>query len=171
MRTLNWCRTNWIARNFVFSIGQEIIGQLTFHSSWNFNAVYTDKETKIRFAQTGFWDRSVLITKDGEKIGIIKSGFFIHPTLTLVTGEKFILSSNIWGRDVNWKTKEGKTIIQYKQTTLSSMEKGIIKLNDSLTIDIEKLLISSGLFIRQYIHKRAALMIAIAIPIIVASNR
>jgi len=86
MRTLNWKHTDWNARNFIFSVGKEIIGQLTFYSSWNFNAVYTDKETKLRFAQNGFWDRNVLITKDGQKIGEIKSGFFIHPTLILTTG-------------------------------------------------------------------------------------
>ena len=171
MKTLNWRHTDWSARNFIFSIGQEIIGQLTFYSSWNFNAVYTDKETRLKFTQNGFWDRSVLITKDGEKIGEIKSGFFIHPTLRLATGEKYILSSNIWGRDVNWKTENGETIIKYEQASLSSMGKGLINLKDSLTLETEKLLIGSGLYIRQYIHKRAAVMVAIAIPIIVASNR
>jgi len=51
------------------------------------------------------------------------------------------------------------------------MGKGVIKLKDSLTLETERLLISSGLFIRQYIHKRAAVIVAIAIPIIAASNR
>ena len=171
MRTLNWRHTDWNARNFIFSVGQEIIGHLTFYSSWNFNALYTAKETKLRFAQNGFWDRKITITTDGQKIGHIKSGFFIHPTLILITGEKFILSSNVWGRNVNWKTENGETIIKYEQATMSSMGKGLINSKDSLTLETERLLISSGLYIRQYLHKRAAVIVAIAFPIIAASNR
>ena len=170
MKTLNWRHTDLSARNFIFSVGQEIIGQLTFHSTWKFNAVYTDKETNLRFVQNGFWDNDVLISKDDQKIGKIKCGFFIHPTLLLTTGEKFILSSNVWGRDVNWKTEKGETIIKYEQATLSSMGKGLITLKGSVNIEIEKLLICSGLFIRQYVHRRAAVIVAIGIPIIAASN-
>lgn len=170
MKTLNWKRTDWTARNFIFTLGQEIIGQLTFYSSWNFNAVYTDKESKLKFTQKGFWNKEVVITKNEDKIGIIESGFFKHPTLKLKTGEIFTLSSNVWGRDVRWEKNIGEIVIKYEQTTFSAMGKGLIKIKDSLDIEIEKLLISSGLYIRQYIHKRAAVTIAIAIPIIVASN-
>jgi hypothetical protein len=171
MKTLNWRHTDWNARNFIFSVGQEIVGQLTFYSSWNFNATYTDNETKIKFTQKSFWDKTVSITKNGESVGKIVSGFFTHPTLILATSKKFVLSSNAWGRNVNWKSESGETIIKYEQASMRSMGKGLIILNDSLTLETERLLISSGLFIKQYIHKRAALMVAIMIPIIAASNR
>jgi hypothetical protein len=171
MKTLNWRHTDWNARNFIFSIGHEIIGQLTFHSSWSFNAVYTDKESKLKFSQKSFWDRNVLITKDEKIIGEIDSGLFGSQTLKLMTGERFILSSNFWGRDVNWKTEKGETIIKYQQATMSSMGKGLISLTDSLTIETEKLLISSGLFVRQLIIKRVSLTVAIVIPLLVATRR
>jgi hypothetical protein len=172
MKTLNWRHTDWNARNFIFSIGQEIIGQLTFNSSWNFNAVYTDKETKLKFSQKSFWDRDVLITKDGKLIGEIKNDFFLGTqTLKLPTGETFILSSNVWGRNVNWKNEKGETIVKYQQATMSSMGKGLISLNDSLTIETEKLLVSSGLFARQLLHKRVVLIVVIMIPILAASRR
>jgi len=170
MKTLNWRHTDWSARHFIFSVGEEIIGQLTFYSSWNFNAEYTDKETKLRFSQKGVWNSNVLITREEERIGEIESGFFKHPTLRLTTGEKFILSANVWGRDVSWKSEKGETIINYEQATWSSMGKGRINLTDSLSPETEKLLISSGLYIRKFIHKRAAVVVAMAIPILAASN-
>jgi hypothetical protein len=150
MKTLNWRHTDWNARNFIFSIGQEIIGQLTFSSYWNFNAAYTDKDTNLKFSQKSFWDRDAIISKDGKTVGEINFGLFATQTLKLENGE---------------------TIIKYQQATMSSMGKGLISLNDSLTIDKEKLLISGGLFARQVRHKRIVLFIAIMIPILAASRR
>ena len=61
--------------------------------------------------------------------------------------------------------------MKYEQATMSSMGKGVIRLKDSLTLDTEKLLMSSGLFMRQLMHKRGALAIAVMIPVMAASNR
>ena len=171
MKTLNWRHTDWNARTFIFSIGQEIIGQLTFNSYLNFNAVYTDKETNLKFAQKSFWDRDAIITKDGETVGEINFGLFAIQTLKLVTGEKFTLSTSFWEQEAYWKTEKGETIIKYQQATMSSMGKGLISLKDSLTIDTEKILISSGLFARQARRKRIALFIVVMIPILAASRR
>ena len=171
MKTLNWRHTDWNARNFIFSIGQEIIGQLTFSSYTNFNAVYTDKETNLKFTQKSFWDRDAIVTKDGEKVGEINFGLFATQTLKLVTGQKFTLSTSFWEHEVYWKNEEGETIIKFQQATMSSMGKGLISFEDSLTIEQEKLLISSGLFARQLRHKRLILTAAIVIPIIAASRR
>ena len=171
MKTLNWKRTDWTARNFIFSMGQEIIGQLTFNSLWNFNAVYTDKETKLTFAQKNFFDRDVIITKDSKTIGEIQSGLFGKQTLKLVTGERYFISTSFWEQEVYWKTRKGETIIKYQQATMSSMEKGLISLDDSLAIETEKLLISSGLFARQMTRKRIVRAVVIMIPIIVAASR
>jgi hypothetical protein len=171
MKTLHWRHTGWNARNFIFSIGQEIVGQLTFSSYWNFNAVYTDKDTNLKFSQKSFWDRDAIISKDGETVGEINFGLFATQTLKLVSGEKFTLSTSFWEQEAYWKTENGETIIKYQQATMSSMGKGLISLNDSLTIDKEKLLISGGLFARQVRHKRIVLFIAIMIPILAASSR
>jgi len=171
MKTLNWRHTDWNARNFIFSIGQEIIGQLTFGSYWNFNAVYTDKETNLKFTQKSFWDRDAIITKDGETVGEINFGLFATQTLKLATGEKFTLSTSFWEQEVYWKTDNGETIVKYQQATMSSMGKGLISLNDTLTIDKEKLLISGGLFARQVRHKRLILTAAIIAPIVAATKR
>ena len=168
MKKLNWRHTDWNARNFVFLLGQEIIGQLSFNSTWNFNAVYTDKETRLKFTQKGFWDRRVSITRDGKEIGEIERVFFDKQTLTLITGEKYELVSNIWGRDLSWKNSAGETIIKYQQATMSSMGKGTITLTDSLTIEAGKMLVTSGLFIRQLILKRRTLIVMIFIPILAA---
>jgi hypothetical protein len=171
MKTLNWRHTDWNTRNFIFSIGQEIIGQLTFNGFWNFNAVYTDKETNLKFSQKSFWDRDVQITKDGKAVGEIAFGLFGIQTLKLLTGEKFTLSTSFWEQEVYWKNENGDTIINYQQATMSSMGKGLITLKDSLTFEMEKLLISSGLFARQLKRKRAVLFIAVMIPILAATRR
>lgn len=170
MKTLNWKHTGWFAKNFIFTIGQQIIGQLTFDSSWNLKALYTDKETELKFAQKSFWDRDVLITKGEEKIGQIHSGLFGEHTIKLVTGEKFILSTSFWEQEVYWKTEKGETIVKYKQAAWSSMGKGLISLKDSLTVETEKVLISSGFFVRQLARKRRAITVAILIPIIAAGS-
>lgn len=81
MKTLNWRHTDWFAKNFIFTMEQQIIGKLTFNSSWDFNALYTDTETKLKFTQKSFWNRDVLITKDGKPIGEILIGLFGQQSL------------------------------------------------------------------------------------------
>jgi hypothetical protein len=169
MKTLNWKRTDWNARNFILLVGQEIIGHLTFNNFWDFNAEYIEKETKLKFLKKSFWDRDVLITKDGKVVGEIDFGLFRPTSLKLTTGERFTLSSDFWEQEVYWKNEQGETIIKYQQATMSSMGKGTISLNDSLIVEIEKLLICSGIFARQIRRKRAA-FIVIIIPILAASS-
>jgi len=149
MKTLTWKHTDWNARNFIFSIGQEIFGQLTFNSFWNFDAVYTDKETNLKFSHNIFWDRDVTITKDGERVGEIRFGLFATQTLKLATGASYTLSTSFWEQEAYWKTEKGETIVTFQQATMSSMGKGLISIKGSLVMDTEKLLLSSGLFARQ----------------------
>lgn len=170
IKTLNWNSTGWTARKYIFSIGQEICGQLTIKPTWNFEAIYTDKETSFQFAQKHFWNRDIVITKNKQSIGIISSGFFGGQTLTLTTGEKFFISTSLWEQAVYWKSGKGEIVAYYKQAVMSSMKKGVFTLTDSQPLETEKLLFSSGLFIRQMAHKRKTLMTAILIPIFVAAN-
>lgn len=170
MKTLNWRHTDWNARNFIFSIGQQVIGQLSFNSYWNYNASYTDQETKLQFSQKSFWDQDVLITREGKKVGEIIFGFFGNQTLKLVTGEKYFLSTSLWEQEAYWKTEKGDTVIKYQQATMSSMGKGLISLSDALSIEKEKLLITSGLFARQLRHKRSVVIIAAMVPILAATR-
>jgi hypothetical protein len=172
MKTLNWRHTDVSARIYVFQIGQEIIGQLRFNSYWNFNAVYADKETKLRFIESNdFLRRTVSITRDGKLIGKMRSGLFAKQTLELLNGEKYVLTSNLWGRDVRWENSKGEPIMKYQQATMASMEKGVINLKDTLTEETEKLLMSAGLFMRQLILKRILLIFLFLIPILAASKR
>ena len=170
MKTLHWKHTDWFGKNFIFTIGQEIIGQLTFNNSWNVNAVYTDSDTKLTFTQKGFWDRDVLITHNGKTVGEIHNALFGRQILKLATGEKFTLSTSFWEQEVYWKNDNDETLVKYQQATMSSMGKGLITLNDTLTLEIQKLLMSSGLFARRLMHKRVALVVVIMIPVIAASR-
>ena len=164
MKTLNWRHTDWLGKNFIFSIGQEIIGQLTFNS-WNMNAVYTDRDTTIKFVKKSFWSQDVFVTSDDKVVGEISFNLFKRQTLKMASGEKYILSTSFWEQEVYWKTEHGETIIKYRQATMSSMGKGLVSLKDTLSIETEKLLICSGLFTRQLIRKRLVLIMVIMIPI------
>ncbi|MDO6389773.1 hypothetical protein Q4E40_06520 [Pontibacter sp. BT731] len=171
MKTLNWRHTGWIAKDFIFAMEQQIIGYLTIDSSWNFKALYTDEETKLSFAQRSFWDRDVLITKDGVAIGEIHSGLFGQKTLALLSGEKFTISTSFWEQEAYWKTEQGNTIIRYRQAIMSGMGKGSIRIEKSLPIEAERLLISSGLFIRQMTRWRRARKMAVIILVIAAGSQ
>lgn len=171
MKTLNWRYTDWWSNTVAFSFGRETIGQLSFSSYWNFKAVYSDKENKFVFSQKSFWDTKVLIRKNERVIGEIDGGFFVKPTLKLLTGEKFEFVSNFWGKNNKWKNHRGEVVIRYTQATMSSMGKGTINLSDSLTTDLENLLVSSGLFIRHLIVKTVVLTVAIFVPMMAVSRR
>lgn len=150
---------------------QQLIGQLAFNSSWNLNALYTDKETQLKFVQKGFWDRDVLLTKSGNPIGEIHIRLFGDQTLELVTGERFTLTTSIWEQEVYWKNEKGETVITYQQAPMSAMGKGSISANDTLTDELEKILISSGVFVRQLARKRRVLTVAIMLPIVAAASQ
>ena len=170
MKTLNWRHTGWNARNFLFTIGEEIIGQLTITRFWNFQAVYVDRDTKLTFSQKGFWNRDVLIAKDERILGEISFELFGRQTLVLATGEKFTLSTSFWEQEIFWKNEKGDTIVKYQQATMSSLGNGLITLTDNLTLETEKLLICSGLFIRKVMQKRRALVVIMVILLSGASR-
>jgi len=171
MKTLNWRCTGWVARNFIFSGEDGNLGKLTFNSGWNFNAIYDDKETRLKFTQKSFWDGDILIVKDGKTVGEIHTGLFGEQILILATGERFTLSTSLWEQEACWKNDGGETIITYQQSAMSSLRNGSITLKDSLALETERLLISSGLFARQITRKRIARTVAIIIPIIAAASR
>jgi hypothetical protein len=170
MKTLNWRHTGWNERNILFTIGEEIIGQLTFTRFWNFQATYSDKDTNLTFSQKGFWNREVLVTKGERTLGEISFELFGRQTLKLATGEKFTLSTSFWEQEIFWKNEKGDTIVKYQQATMSSLGKGLITLNDNLTLETEKLLICSGLFIRKTLQKRRALVVIMIILLSGASR-
>lgn len=171
MKILNWSSTGWFAKNFVFKFEQQILGELTFNNSWLYNGEYSDQETKLKFFQNSFWDRNIVVIKDAVRIGEIHIGLFGEQTLKLLTGEKFYLSTSFWEQEVYWKTERGETIVKYQQELMSSLEKGLISAEDSLTLEMEKLLISSGIFVRQMIRQRIARVVVIFIPIIAAGSK
>ena len=171
MRTLNWNNTGWFEKNFTFTKEQQVVGQLSFSNVWSFNATYSDEHTQLNFAQKSFWDRDVLVTKHGETIGEINNGVFGEKTLKLVTGERFFMSTSLWEQEVYWKTEKGETIIQYQQALMSSMKKGSISFKESLPIDTEALLISSGLFIRKMTRRRRMRTMIVMILAITAGNQ
>ena len=171
MKTVHWKRANWLATRFVFDLEQQAVGHLLFPSSWNFDAVYTDRDTQLRFAQRSFWTGDVSITQQGEPIGTIRFGVLGGQSLTLVTGERFRLSTGFWQQAASWQKENGETVIRYEQAALGSSGKGIVCSPDALPPALETLLLSSGVYVRQLNQKRTAVMVAIVMPLIAGANR
>lgn len=166
MKTLNWRAIDLNSRNLILSAGHEVVGQLSFISYWNSDAVYSDKESEFMFNSKGIFKNDILISKKGQPIGELNFRFFGDHTLTLSSGEKFILSSSPWGRDVNWKSASGEVIVHYQQTSAFSTRQGFVNVKDSLDSGLQKLLTSSGLFARQLMLYHRLMFIAIVCSVL-----
>lgn len=158
MKTLNWVRTGWTASDFVLSLGQDIIGQLTFSPALNSKAVYADNNLRLKFIQSFFGSGTISITQDEKPIGEIVTRVFGGTTLELITGEKYKLGSNFWGFNFYWENASGERIMRYESTALS---KGTIEVYGMMTKEMEILLSSSGLFVKQSRQKRILLTIGL----------
>lgn len=171
MKILNWRHTDWRANNFLVYLGKQIVGQLRFISSWNFNAIYTDSENKITFKEKGYFDTTTEISKeDGSLIGLMKAKAFGRPTIRLANSEHYELISNFWGRDVQWRDAKGEPVIKYAQATMNSMGKGSITTTVPLAAETEKILFASGLYNIQLFNRKAMYFVAIMIPLLVATR-
>lgn len=154
MRTINWRHTDWGARNFVLSMGEQVMGSLSIGTSWIFKGSYTDHSTNLKFAQRSFWDRDMVITNGNEKVGEISSSILGRHRLLTSAGRAYFLSTSLFEQEAYWKTESGQTLITYQQATMSSLGKGTIKMAESLSVEEQTLLIASGIFARKAEHRR-----------------
>jgi len=152
----------------MFLMDQATIGELSFYGSWHFNAVYTDRETHLKFARKSFWDNDIRITQGGQIMGTLHKLFFGQQVLTLPSGERFTLSTSFWEQEVYWRNENGNTVIRYQQATMSSMGKGSISVQDTLPMDTQRVLMAGGLFARHLRRKKASLLVAFFFPMMIA---
>jgi hypothetical protein len=171
MNTLQWRHTDWTGRNFIFWLNEKVIGELTFKSSWDLNAVYQSQQAQLKFIVTGFWKNRILIMRGNEKLGEIKNGFSGKQTLTLVNGKSYVLTSGFWGRSAQWSNLNGEILIKYTTASIRSMGKGTIIVSHNLAADEKELLVSTGLFARQMLLKMAVMVLIIMIPAMSAASR
>jgi hypothetical protein len=171
MNTLQWRHTDWTAKSFVFSIGEKIIGQLTFAGSLTFSATYNSNKNKLKFSEKDFWGKEVSIEKDGNVVALFSHNIFGNQTLTLKNGDKFSLTSDFWGSNAKWQNLKGDTIVTYSAATMSTMGKGTIHISENMDEEIEEILFSGGLFIKQYIIRKFILISAILSPLTIMISR
>lgn len=171
MKTFTWQRLNWFATRFLVRMEQHPVGQLLFTSSWNWDAEYTEQDTTLRFVQPSAWSNEVLVTQDGQPVGGIRFRLFGEQTLQLASGEYFVLSTSPWQQEVYWKTPSGETLLTYQQATWSARSTGIISSPNALSAELERLLLSSGIYMRQLSQMRTALLILILLPLLSTANR
>jgi hypothetical protein len=145
METITWKNSDLSGKRFDFETNTESLGTLTVLSELSSNALFTTDNDRIQFGRIGFWYNKVLIKKNGQLIGEIKNRLLGQTFIELNSGNKFRLSSNLFGRNLKLLGVKGEPIVEYKMATLSSMRKGFIKVGDSLTKDDKEILLSAGL--------------------------
>lgn len=166
MTTFNWRHTDWRGKEVLFTtVERQVVGKLSLYGSWN--ASYSYDESDFNFTSKGLFDTKVRITQDGNLLARLKMGSFGLPTLTLATGERFILSTDFWERELYWKTDRGEKCMIYHRPALSSMGKGMVYVKDGLAGEKARLLMSTGLYARKRVHYLITLAIAVIVPIVV----
>lgn len=160
MKTFTWQRLNWWATRFLVALEPHPVGQLRFPSSWNWDAEYTDADATLRFTQPSAWNSDVRVTQGEVTVGTIRGGWFGSPSLTLASGECFVLATSTWQQEAAWKTADGAILVTFQQATWSARSTGAVPAPDALPPDLERLLVSSGIFLGQLRQKRTALIFA-----------
>ena len=145
METITWKNSDLSGKRFDFATNTELLGTLTVLSELSSNALFTTDNDRLQYNRIGFWDNKILIKKNGQMIGEIKNRLLGQTYIELKNGNKFRLSSNLFGRNLKLLGVKGEPIVEYKMATLSSMRKGFIKVDDTLTQDDKEILLSAGL--------------------------
>ncbi|HNP18890.1 MAG TPA: hypothetical protein PKL31_10680 [Fulvivirga sp.] len=145
METITWKNSDLSGLRFDFETNAKSLGTLKVLSEFSSNASFTTDNDHLQFKNVGFWDRKVIIKKNGQPIGEIKNRIFGQTYIELKNGNKFRLSSNLIGRNLKWLGVNGQSIMEYKMATLNSMRKGFIGVGDSMTKYDKEILLSAGL--------------------------
>jgi hypothetical protein len=145
MNIVTWKNSDMSGRRFDFEIGNEIFGRLTRFSELSSNANFVTDKGIIQFQRIGILDNKVILKKNGEFIGEIGNRIVGQTFLKLKSGQVFILTSNLIGRNLKWTDSNGLPIVEYSFATLSTMRTGSIKTSELINDDERGILISSGL--------------------------
>ena len=145
METVTWKNLDLSGVRFDFENNDQTFGTLTLLNELSSNANFTTDNDRLQFQRVGSWDNKVQIKRNNKLIGEIKNRLLGQTYLELKTGRTCKLSSNIIGRNLKWLDANGKPIVEYKMATLTSMRKGFIKIDDSLTKEEKEILSSAGL--------------------------
>jgi hypothetical protein len=115
METITWKNSDLSGKRFDFETNTELLGTLTVLSELSSNALFTTDNDRLQFSRVGFLDNKVLIKKNGQLIGEIKNRLLGQTYIELKNGNKFRLSSNLFGRNLKWlgasSTNDDKEIL------------------------------------------------------------
>jgi hypothetical protein len=145
METVTWKNSDLSGVRFDFENNDQAFGTLTLLNELSSNANFTTDNDRLQFKRVGSWDNKVLIKRNNKLIGEIKNRLLGQTYLELKMGRIFKLSSNLIGRNLKWLDANGHPIVEYKMATLTSMRKGFIKIDDSLSKEEKEILLSAGL--------------------------
>lgn len=145
METVTWKNSDLSGVRFDFENSDQTFGTLTLLNELSSNANFITDNDRLQFKRVGSWDNKVQIKRNNELIGEIKNRLLGQTYLKLKKGTTFKLSSNLIGRNLKWLDANGHPIVEYKVATLTSMRKGFIKIDDSLTKEEKEILLSAGL--------------------------
>jgi len=145
MEIVTWKNSDLSGVRFDFENNDQTFGTLTLLNELSSNANFITDNDRLQFIRVGYWGNKVLIKRNNVLIGEIKNRLLGQTYLELKMGRTVKLSSNLIGRNLKWLDANGQPIVEYKMATLTSMRKGFIKIDDSLTKEEKEILLSAGL--------------------------
>ncbi len=81
-------------KTFELTDGSEKLGELSYDNLFSFNAlIITAKEGNYELKPTGVFSSEISVTKNGEKVAILKMNWKGHVIMSFQNGEEFILKS------------------------------------------------------------------------------
>ncbi|WP_316831914.1 hypothetical protein [Pedobacter aquatilis] len=162
MKFINWKR-NWFSSNVELFIDGLQKGAIIFET-WKSNANSFFEDQNYYFQNEGFWQTktNVFDRKTNDLVAVITYDSWKSKALiSLKSGEQYE-----WKAAGMWKTQF--TLSNYKDINISYHSNSN---TGAIAADADHpLLIVTGLFIKQIYNKRAAVLVACLVPIMVATT-
>ena len=154
IKTFYWYPAHWASRDLYIADEEEVVAQMTFPSFWNFDTVYTDRYMEMEIRQAGFFRNRIEIIRNDTVLGEMNGGFWGNRVITLINGHSYWLDRSLWSSEVHWKSESGEIQMTFHQPVFSSPRKGTIYAKDDLPYEIERVLLSVGVFHRILSRRR-----------------
>ena len=163
-RELEWTQPRALKMQFELRADGELAATVKFRSSFGSFATAESADGCWTFKRVGFLATRVTIRtcNEDQEIATFKNNTWSGGgTLELADGRKILVTTNLWGSKLEFRTESGQTLLQFRN-------KGLIHLSATVEIDREALktgepwLVMLGWYVIVMMHMDAAAVAAAA---------